>query len=88
MVINYFLTMHNKTLHIVTFILLIAGGLNWLLYGLLDFNAVMYVGSLLGSIGETVETGIYALIGLSAVYELMMHKTMCKMCSSGDASLL
>lgn len=63
-------------LHKITFTLLVIGGLNWLLaafgYGIdiffmwLPFNIIMLV---------------YILIGLSAVYELVMHKKMCKMCN-------
>lgn len=69
--------MVNKRLHMLTFVLLIVGGLNWLLevfgYGI-------------GSWGlpEMLVTIVYVLVGLSAVYELVVHKHTCKLCSSGS----
>jgi uncharacterized protein len=59
----------------VTFILLIVGGLNWLLVGLLDQNLVM---ELFGT--GTLAKAIYVLVGLSALYELVTHKGSCTMC--------
>ncbi len=67
-----------KSLHMVTFILLVVGGLNWGLYAF-DFNLVE---KLLGS-WPTVEMIVYVLVGLSAVFELVTHKSNCKECSSG-----
>ena len=77
--------MHSKSLHMVAFILLAVGGLNWLLIGLLDMNVIMKV---LGS-GSILERAAYTFIGLSAVYELITHKAACAHCSpkkDGDAS--
>lgn len=67
-----------KSLHMVTFILLVVGGLNWGLYAF-DFNLVE---KLLGS-WPTVEMIVYVLVGLSAVFEIVTHKSNCKECSSG-----
>lgn len=61
----------------ITFILLVIGGLNWLLIGLVGVDAVMY----LGSVGEWLPRVVYVLVGLSAVYELAMHKKMCRDCN-------
>ena len=59
----------------VTFILLVIGGLNWLLVAL----SLPNVGSIFGA--ETVVTKvIYVLVGLSAVVELATHKKNCKCC--------
>ncbi len=63
-----------KWLHIVSFILLIAGGLNWLLVAF-GFNAVALL-------GETVAQVVYILVGLAAVYEVVTHKGNCRACSS------
>lgn len=66
----------NK-IHMFTFILLIAGGLNW---GLVSFgyNAV---NMLFGGMPQ-VEQVIYVLIGLSAVAEIVGHKKDCKSCAA------
>lgn len=67
-----------KSLHMVTFILLVVGGLNWGLYAF-NFNLVE---KLLGS-WPTVEMIVYVLVGLSAVFEVVTHKSNCKQCSAG-----
>ncbi|MEK7581786.1 MAG: DUF378 domain-containing protein [Patescibacteria group bacterium] len=66
-----------KGLHILSFILLVVGGLNLGLTAL-GWNVV---NMLLGS-WATVETIVYVLIGLAAVYEIATHKGNCKACSS------
>lgn len=62
----------------VAFVLLIVGGLNWLLvafgYNLVD--------SVLG-VGSTLSMVVYILVGLSAIYEVVGHKGNCKSCASG-----
>lgn len=67
--------------HMVTFILLVVGGLNWLLYGLLGWE----IGSLVGGMGSPIAKIIYILVGLSAIYELVTHKKGCKVCGSSSA---
>lgn len=64
-----------KSLHMVAFILLIVGGLNW---GLSAFGMNL-VNMLLGS-WPMVERIVYLLVGASAVYELVTHKDNCKEC--------
>ena len=71
--------MSSKNIHMVTFILLVIGGLNWLLFGLFHKD----IGYWLGGMDMMVSRVIYILVGLSAVYELMMHKQNCKLCDSG-----
>lgn len=66
-----------KTLHIVAFILVIVGALNWGLVGLLNYNLVE---SLLGGLGLT--NIVYILVGLSGVVLLVQHKNDCKTCNS------
>jgi uncharacterized membrane protein YuzA (DUF378 family) len=67
-----------KALHMIAFILLIIGGLNWLLVGLSGWD----IGMLFGGMGATVSRIIYILVGLSAIYEVFTHKKNCKACSS------
>ncbi len=68
-----------KALHMVTFSLLVIGGLNWLLTAF-NWNVVKM---LLGS-WPTVEMLVYILVGLSAIYQAFTHKMSCKMCSTGS----
>lgn len=64
-------------MHKVAFILLVVGGLNWLLQGLFGWE----VGELFGGQAAMISRIIYVLVGLSAVYEIATHKGNCKMCS-------
>ena len=66
-----------KMLHMVAYVLLWVGGLNWGLIGLLDMNLV---NQLLGSMPE-LERLVYILVGVSAVYTLLTHMTDCRVCS-------
>jgi hypothetical protein len=68
-----------KSLHVVTFILLIVGGLNWLLLGLFGWE----IGLLFGGQAMLISKIIYVLVGLSAINEIIIHRSICKMCS-GD----
>ena len=75
--------MQNETVHMITFALLAIGGLNWLLIGLLELDLVMKIGDMVG-VGMLPKV-VYILVGLSAVYEIVIHKSNCKMCSSGGS---
>jgi hypothetical protein len=67
----------GKGLHMASFILLVVGGLNWLLVGIAGMNVVdSYLPDPLPQI-------VYILVGLAAVYELVTHKKNCKMCGQG-----
>ena len=69
-----------KYLHMAAFILLIVGGLNWLLTAF-NYNLVeMIFGT------SAITMIIYILVGLAAIYEVVTHKSVCKMCSAGSAS--
>jgi len=68
-----------KSIHIISIILLIIGGLNWLLVGAFDFDLV---GTIFGSM-SVVSRIIYVLVGIAAIIEIFTHKSNCKMCS-GD----
>lgn len=65
-----------KMLHMVAFALVLVGALNWGLVGLLNFNLVTM---LLGSTG--LENLVYILVGASAVYIAIGHKSDCRICS-------
>lgn len=71
-----------KYLHIVAFVLLVIGGLNW---GLVAFD-VNVVNSLLGS-WPILEAILYVLVGLSAIYLAATHKKDCHSCSRSGAAV-
>ena len=66
-----------------TFVLLVIGGLNWLVIGVAElfysqqFDLVTW---LFGSWPMAVNL-IYVLVGLSAVYQAWSHPKDCKVCS-------
>jgi len=60
----------NKSLHFVAFLLLVVGGLNWLLVGLFSWD----IGMLFGGQAMMISRIIYVLVGLSALYILFAHK--------------
>lgn len=64
--------------HKIAFILLVIGGLNWLLVGLFMWD----VGSLFGGQSMWISRIIYILVGLSALYEMFSHKRNCKHCET------
>ncbi|NUM25839.1 MAG: DUF378 domain-containing protein [Candidatus Buchananbacteria bacterium] len=70
-----------KVVHIVTFLLLVIGGLNWLLVGLIGWD----VGMLFGGQSALISRIIYILVGLSAVVEIATHKKNCKVCNEKKA---
>ncbi len=72
-----------KALHVISWLLLVIGGLNWLLVGLggVDWNIVEKV---LGA-GSNLTKIVYVLIGLSALVSIFTHKRDCKCCVSSGA---
>jgi uncharacterized membrane protein YuzA (DUF378 family) len=68
-----------KALHSIAFILVIIGGLNWLLVGVFNFNIVDAVGS------SVLSTIVYLLVGISALYLIFTHKKTCKQCESSSS---
>ncbi|MBI2444474.1 MAG: DUF378 domain-containing protein [Candidatus Magasanikbacteria bacterium] len=73
----------NKGLHIVAFLLVIIGGLNWLLQGVFQWE----VGALFGGTSSVVARVIYILVGLASVYLLATHKGDCKACETKPAGM-
>lgn len=74
--------MNKKTLHMVAFVLLVIGGLNWLLLALFNWE----IGMLTNSLSPVLTKAIYILVGLAAVYEIMTHKQQCKTCDVHDSA--
>jgi uncharacterized membrane protein YuzA (DUF378 family) len=68
-----------KKLHVLSFILVIVGALNWGLVGFFNFNLVATIFGDMSAVSRI----IYALVGISAVVELAGHKRGCKACGSG-----
>ena len=72
-----------KTLHAIAFVLTLIGALNWGLMGLGYFATSNWnVVNLLLSPWPVVEAVVYVLVGLSAVWLIIEHKRVCKMCTS------
>lgn len=65
-------------LHTVSFILLVVGGLNWLLVGLFGWD----IGTFFGGQEALVSRVVYVLVGVSAVYEVLTHKSCCGACTT------
>ena len=67
-----------KALHVIAFILVIVGGLNW---GLVGINADYNLVNMLLGAWPMVERVVYILVGLSAIYLVVTHKGDCKACA-------
>ena len=65
-----------KTLHKISFVLLIIGGLNWLLVGLFMWD----IGMIFGGQNMIISRIIYILVGLSAINLMFTHNKNCKYC--------
>ncbi len=59
-----------KGLHVLSFILLIIGGLNWLLFGVSGSE----LGTWLGGMDSVIAKTIYIIVGLAAIVELINYK--------------
>jgi uncharacterized membrane protein YuzA (DUF378 family) len=65
-----------KSLHIITLILLVVGGLNWGLVGIFEFDLVAKLFGEMSAISRIV----YGLVGVSAVVVALTHKKNCSSC--------
>ncbi|PIR69730.1 MAG: DUF378 domain-containing protein [Candidatus Niyogibacteria bacterium CG10_big_fil_rev_8_21_14_0_10_46_36] len=63
-------------LHKISFILLVVGGLNWLVFAIFDWE----IGTIFGGSDVIISKIIYILVGLAAVYLLVTHKKDCRHC--------
>lgn len=85
---SYFIFVFNmKALHMVAFVLVIVGALNWGLVGLgslmggADWNLVhMILGSMM-----PLEALVYVLVGLSGVWLVISHRKDCRQCATSSA---
>lgn len=60
----------SETLYWIALILVVIGGINWLLVGLFDFNLVTAI------FGDSILTTIiYVLVGLAAIYLIIISAT-------------
>ena len=59
-----------KTLDVLAAILLIIGGLNWLLVGAFEFDLVK---SIFGEV-PFIQRTIYVVVGLAAIYQIFQFK--------------
>lgn len=62
--------MNNKMVHLIAYVLVIVGGLNWLIVGLFELNLVTM---LLGMM-PMFERVVYVLVGLAAVYLIFTYR--------------
>ncbi|GGC95541.1 DUF378 domain-containing protein [Thalassobacillus devorans] len=60
-----------KGLDMVALILIIVGGLNWLLFGLFQWDLV---GGIFGGMDSPVARIVYVLVGIAAIYSFMLLK--------------
>jgi uncharacterized protein len=64
-----------KAVHVIAWILLVIGGLNWGLVGIAGIDVVAYLGDAIARI-------VYILVGIAAIVSLFTHKKDCKACDS------
>ena len=69
-----------KALHTIAFILVVVGGLNWLLDAF-NWNLVE---AIFGA-GTLITKIVYILVGLSAILLVVTHKKSCKDCTASSA---
>ena len=65
-----------KAVHVITFVLLVVGGLNWGLVGIGVGDVVTRL------LGDSVANVVFIIVGLAAIVDLVTHKKSCKACSS------
>ena len=76
--------MRMKAMHMVAFILLVVGGINWLLVGVFGSDIGEF---LFGGMDAPVSRLIYVLVGVAAIYEVATHKKSCRVCGTDVASM-
>lgn len=70
-----------KALHTVSFVLLVVGGLNWLLVGF-GWNLV----DAIFGVGSTLSRIVYIIVGLATLVMIFSHKKTCKECTSSPSA--
>jgi uncharacterized membrane protein YuzA (DUF378 family) len=76
-----------KATHVISFILLVIGGLNWGLIGLGIWFGGNWnlVNQIFGS-WPMVESTIYVLVGLATIVLIATHKKSCKNCQASPST--
>lgn len=64
-----------KTLNLLALVLIIVGGLNWLLVGLFKWDLV---GGIFGGMDSIIARIVYILVGLAAIYSFRLLSTVSK----------
>lgn len=60
-----------QNLNTIALLLLIIGGLNWLLVGLFEWDLV---GGLFGGMDSVIARIVYVIVGLAAIYSIRLFK--------------
>ena len=60
-----------KSLNVIALLLVIVGGLNWLLFGLFQWDLV---GGIFGGMDTAIARVVYVLVGIAALYCLTLFK--------------
>lgn len=63
-------------MHLIAYWLVMIGGLNWLVFGLFEWD----ISQLVGGMDSMVAKIIYVVVGLAALYEIFTHGGRCKEC--------
>ncbi len=71
-----------KAMHMTAWILLIIGGVNWLLVGIFGKDLFGFFGM---GMRDVIPMIVYLLVGVSALFELFTHKTSCKVCGTNSS---
>ncbi len=67
----------------VAFVLVVVGGINWLLLAVTGWE----IGQIFGGMDALISQVVYILVGLSAIYLAVTHKKDCKECSVTDSAM-
>lgn len=65
-----------KYVHIIAFVLVIVGGLNWAVFAISGWD----IGQLFGGMDAMISKIIYILVGVSALYLAITHRKACADC--------
>lgn len=71
-----------KAVHVVSFVLVVVGAINWGLVGLFNFNLVELV---FGQV-PWLERLVYVLVGVGGVVLIATHKASCRACAGEMAA--
>lgn len=64
-----------KTLNTISLVLLIVGGLNWLLFGIFEWDLV---GGIFGGMDSTLARAVYIIVGIAAIYSISLLQKVSK----------